>query len=122
MGIRRLSLSDVPRAGSYSHSVSVGNILFISGQLGVSSETKKDFRAQFNLAMSNIKKICQANGTGLENILKMVVYISNASYFDEMNKIFSEIFEDYPPVRTTIVCSFPNPDALVELEATVFVS
>ncbi len=122
MGIKRLNLSDVPRAGSYSHSVSVGNILFISGQLGVSKDTKNNFEAQFNMAMSNILKICDANNTEKANIVKMVVYLSDARYFDEMNKIFNETFKDYPPARTTIVCSFPNPDALVELEATVFVN
>ncbi len=121
MGIKRLNLSDLPRAGNYSHSVSVGNTLFISGQLGVTPETKGKFSEQFKLAADNIVKICEANGSGKHNIVKVVVYISDASYFREMNNLFDQSFGDFPPARTTIVCSFPNPDAMVELEATVFV-
>lgn len=121
MGIKRLNLSDMPRAGNYSHSVSVGNLLFLSGQLGINDKTRGDFSGQFRNAMNNIIKICEANGSGIQNIVKMVVYISNPSHFQEMNKLFNEYFEEYPPARTTIVCSFPNPDALVELEATAYV-
>ena len=49
--------------------------------------------------------------------LKVTVYITNAAYFDTVNKIYAEYFDVEPPARTFVnVGSWPWPFD-IEIEA-----
>ena len=118
MSIKRINLEKLPRAGNYSHGIISGDTVFLSGQLGISQETKGNFRKQFETALGNVEKILEASGSSLDNVIRVVVYLASSSNFQEMNELFDSYFNNRAPVRTTIICGFVNPDALVELEVT----
>ncbi len=122
MGIERINLENLPRAGNYSHAIVAGNTVYLSGQLGINPETKGNFRKQFETAMGNAEKILKSSGSSLDHVIRVVVYLSSASNFQEMNQLFDSYFKGRAPARTTIICGFVNPDALVELEVTAFKS
>lgn len=121
MDKKTVVVEDLGRAGPYVHATIVDRMVFVSGQLGLSKETLGNFSLQFEKAISNIKKILEQAGSSIEKVLRVVVYLSSSDYFKEMNELFEKYFGKNPVSRTTVVCSFPNKDALVELEVTSFI-
>ena len=117
-----INLDELGRAGPYSHAVRAGNLLFLSGMIGLNNTGKNSFEEQFRSAMGKILKILESSGSSTTDIVKMTVYMSDQATFKEMNSLFQEYFKVSPPARTTIVCGFVVPDALVELDAVAMLS
>jgi len=109
-------VKDLQKGGPYSHSVIFNDLIFVSGQTGQVTGKKNIFREQFENAINNISLILKENGTTLDNVLKVTVYLSDASFFKEMNDLFSKHFPKNPPARTTVVTKFVVPDVLVEID------
>ncbi|MHB1439728.1 MAG: RidA family protein [Cuniculiplasma sp.] len=118
MDKKSVVVDELGRAGPYSHSVIAGSMVYLSGQLGVKKEENNSFEDQFKRAVSNVEKILKESNSSMKNIIRVVVYIKKKEDFEKMNKMFQDYFSLASPVRTTVVCSFPNDDALVELEIT----
>ena len=117
-----INIDELGRAGPYSHAVRAGNLLFLSGMIGLNNTGKNSFEEQFRSAMNKISKILESAGSSTADIVKMTVYLSDQATFKEMNGLFQEYFRISPPARTTIVCGFVVPDALVELDAVAMLS
>lgn len=107
------------RGGPYAHAVVAGETIFISGQTGQDETNKNDFKAQFRASMKKISNIAATVGKTIKDIAKINVYISDKSYFKEMNEIFGEYFKESPPARTTLVAGFVADGILVEIDATL---
>ena len=116
-----INLDELGRAGPYSHAVREGNLLFLSGMIGLNNTGKNSFEEEFRSAMGKILKILESSGSSTTDIVKMTVYMSDQATFKEMNSLFQEYFKVSPPARTTIVCGFVVPDALVELDAVAMI-
>jgi 2-iminobutanoate/2-iminopropanoate deaminase len=109
-----------PKAGPYSLGIKAGNFLFISGQ--VPAPEAKDIRQQTLTAFEKIKKILEAGGVGVSNIVKVSVFLKNMSDFREMNEAYKDFFEQNGvterfPARSTVEATCPLPTALVEIDA-----
>ena len=117
-----INLDELSRAGPYSHAVRAGNLLFLSGMIGINDAGKNSFEDQFRSAMSKISKILESAGSSTADIVKLTVYISDQATFREMNSLFQEYFRVSPPARTTIVCGFVAPDVKVELDAVAMLN
>ncbi len=116
---KSIIVGELGRGGPYAHATVAGDTVYISGQTGFNETNKDDFRSQFINAMGNIEKIARSAGLSLKDIAKIGVYISDKSYFQEMNDIFGEYFNESPPARTTLVAGFVADNILVEIEATL---
>ena len=104
-----------------SLAVKVGKHVFVSGVPGYDVHGRLavgDFSAQMNQVMENIAAILRAAGTGLQRVAKMKVYLTRATDFDEMNRIYTTYFaHGRCPARTTIVVhALPKPEFLLEIE------
>lgn len=113
---RAVDVPGISKAGPYSHAVIYGNLVFISGMVGHDPEKDLSFSEQFKNVMEKISKTLQAVGSSLDKVLKVTVYLGDASYFDEMNKIYQQYFPKDQPARTTIVVGFINPKIKVEVD------
>lgn len=113
---KTIDVSGLSKGGPYSHAVQSGNLIFLSGQVGLNRENEEDFQSQFRVAMGNIGKIAEEAGRSLSDVVKISVYLSDARLFQEMNTIFSEYFKEDPPARTTLVAGFMNPKIMVEID------
>ena len=111
-----IEVEGLPKAGPYSLAVKYDNIVFLSGQTGDGNS----FAEQFRNAMEKISKILSKAGSGLENVLKVTVYLTNGSNFPEMNSLYGEYFKSNFPARTTVVVSFPNNKIMVEVDVIAF--
>lgn len=112
-----IEVDGLPKAGPYSLAVRYENIVFLSGQTGDGSV----FAEQFKNAMNKVSKILSEAGSGLENVLKVTVYLANSSNFSEMNSLYGEYFKSNFPARTTVIVSFPNNKIMVEIDVIAYI-
>jgi 2-iminobutanoate/2-iminopropanoate deaminase len=111
-----------PVAGSpYSPALRAGNLLFISGQLGLDPETKKpydDFEAQVEGVFVNLKALLEAAGGSLDNVVKTTVFLADMAQFATLNAIYTKHFSgDVKPARSTFQVAGLPLGAAVEIEA-----
>ncbi|MGC4046306.1 MAG: Rid family detoxifying hydrolase [Armatimonas sp.] len=99
-----------------------GELLFISGQLGLDPETKQpyeDFAAQVEGAIAGLKGLVEAAGGTLDNIVKTTVFLSgDMTRFPVLNEIYARHFNgEVRPARSTFAVAALPAGALVEIEA-----
>ncbi len=98
--------------------IRVGNMLYASGQLGM-SRTAPDttIQGQTRLALENTKNVFEAAGTTLANATKCTVFLTDVKDFGGMNSVYREFFPSAPPARSTVVvAALVLPGAKVEIE------
>ncbi len=81
-----------PVAGPYNPGIKAGNLLFISGQ--GSAQSDEDIKEQTLSTLNKIKKIVEAGGGKVSNIVSTTVFLKNNSEFSEMNGVYKKFFND----------------------------
>jgi len=110
-----------PIAGPYSPGIKAGELLFVSGQ-GAAPGTE-GIKDQTISVLENIKKIVEAAGAKVSNIVKTTVFLSDIKDFGKMNRAYKNWFEQNGvterfPARTTVeVANLPVPVMLIEIDA-----
>ncbi len=112
-------------AGPYSTAVLTANgFLFLSGQISLDPATGnlngRTVSEQAVIILNNIKNIVEECSFSLQDIIKVVIYITDISQFAELNKLYEQFFGSHKPVRTTVEVSRLPKGALVEIEAVCF--
>lgn len=112
--------TDLPTPiGPYSHSTSYGDLIFMSGQIGIdpkSNTLKQEIQEQTVQIFENLKIILQNNNSDLNHITKTTIFITDLKNFEVVNKIYSSYFQNHFPARSTIeVVSLPK-NAAIEIE------
>ena len=117
----RTEAAPAPFQGApYSQAIRVGDLVFVSGQLGVtpSGDLVGDtIEEQTEQAFRNIRAILEAAGSSLDRIVKTTVYLRNLGDFQAMNEVYRQHVGDVPPARATIEVSALPSGALVEIDA-----
>ena len=115
-----ISAAGAPAAiGPYSHAVKAGNLLFLSGQVGIDPATGKiegDITAQTRQAIANVKAVLAAAGCTLDNVVKTTVYLGEMHFFNAMNEVYAAEFGEPYPARSAIAVKELPKQALVEIE------
>lgn len=106
--------------GPYSQGILIDNLIFTSGQLPIDAKTSlmpESVKEQTINSLNNIKYILESAGSNMNNIIKTTVFMTDLSYFSEMNEVYAEFFEEGSlPARSCFqVCKLPK-DAKVEIE------
>lgn len=120
--MRKIVHSDkAPAAvGPYNQGIRAGNLLFISGQLGLDMATGEiaygDVEAQARQVLNNLETIAQAGGSSLANALKVSVYLTNMGDFDTMNAVYASFFPENPPARVCVEVSALPKGVEVEMD------
>ena len=101
-----------PALGPYSHAVRAGDYIFLAGQPGIDPESGKvageDFRPQANQAFKNLARVLMASGSGMEQVVKTTVFLTDASQFPILNELYAQYFAENPPVRSTPIVQLPR--------------
>lgn len=111
---------------TYSQGISVGNVLYTSGQIGFDPVKKKlvdgGVQAETRQCIENIQSIVSAAGGSLSDVIKMTVFVSSEGDFSEMNKVYAEYFAgDKPPAKTAVIVHSLALGALVEMDAIALI-
>jgi len=106
-----------------SAGIRVGDMLYASGQLGMSrSAPDTTIEGQTKVALENVKTVMEAGGTSMANVVKCTVFLTRQSDFQGMNRTYRDYFPKDPPARSTvIVAALVAPGALVEIECMAVV-
>ena len=92
--------------GAYSDGVLVDGWLYISGQgplnLATGEVVHGTIEEETTLTLSHIKKIIEAAGGTLNDIVKCTVHLKDINDFQKFNATYSSFFTDVKPARTTV--------------------
>ena len=100
-----------------------GNLLFISGQVGVDPKTGKLIGGkiinQVNQIMNNLNSILTSAEMGWNNVVKTTIYLTDMKDYDAVNKSYAHFFENCEnfPSRVCIQVAALPLGAKVEIEA-----
>lgn len=112
--------------GPYSQAVQVGNLIFLSGQIGISPATgnlvQGGIVAETRQVFANLQAVLKSANLTLDDIVKTTVYMTDLSKFTEMNNIYNEHFKGDYPARATIQVSALPKGACVEIEAIAVIN
>ncbi len=101
--------------------IAPGFMAFTSGQLPVvpgQEELPASFAEQAAAALENVLKIVESENGSKNNFVKLTIFMTDLSYFDEFNQIYAKFFEGFtPPARTCIEVSRLPRNAMLEIEA-----
>lgn len=109
--------------GPYSQAVRAGDMLFISGQLGIdpaSGKLAEGIENQVERALENVKAIIEEAGGDLGSIVKVTVLLKSMGDFKTMNAIYGRYFTEDQPARAAFEVAALPLGGLVEIEAVAF--
>ena len=117
--------SNLPKpVGPYSPGMGFERLIFVSGQGGVNPATgliAPDTEAQTEQVLKNVTAILEAAGSGLQHVLRCGVFLLDMGEFKLMNGVYSRMFGDHRPARTTVqVAGLPGAGLLVEIDAIAY--
>lgn len=117
-----VATSSAPQAiGPYSQGVRVGNLVFISGQVGIDPETGTletgGIESQTRRVLKNLETIVRSAGLQLEDVVKVNIYMRDLGGFAAMNAVYQEFFQSPFPARCCVQVSGLPGQADVEIEA-----
>ena len=106
--------------GPYSHAVQAGDLVFLSGQTPIDSNTGKlvegDITAQTEQCFINLFNVLDAAGLTSDDVIKVKVFLTDMRNFHEMNGVYEKQFSIPYPARTTIGVKELPLEAQVEIE------
>ncbi|MBV9311682.1 MAG: RidA family protein [Solirubrobacterales bacterium] len=112
-----------PPAGPYAHAVAAGGLLFCSGQIGIDPKTGEligpSAADQTGRCLENLAAVCHAAGTSLANAVRLTVYLTDISAFNEVNDVYASFFENDPPARVAVGVEALPLGARVEVDAVI---
>jgi enamine deaminase RidA (YjgF/YER057c/UK114 family) len=110
-----------------SQAVVAGDIVFLRGQVGQDLETAEsigigDPAAQAAQAMDNVETLLREAGARLEDICKLVIYLTDSRYREAVYRVVGERLRGVFPVSTGLVVSaLARPEWLVEIDVTAVI-
>lgn len=123
----RPDLEYFKRPGSpapFSAAVRVGDVLYLSGQIGASPEdgsVPPDIESQTRLVMANMQQSLKLAGAGLDDVFKCTVMLADMSQWARFNAVYVTYFKpDRLPARSAFGASGLAFDAGVELECMAY--
>lgn len=117
-----VTCSQAPAAiGPYSVAIATHNLVFVSGQLGIDPASgaivEGGIRAQTHAALTNLKNVLASAGSGLEQVVKTTVFLTDMAQFAEMNAVYAEFFTADFPARSAVQVAALPKGGIVEVEA-----
>jgi 2-iminobutanoate/2-iminopropanoate deaminase len=98
-----------------------GNLVFVAGQTGrhpTTGEIGRDIREQTHNVLERIKRILEAAGTSLDNVLTVTTHLTKREDLAAYNAEYAKYFPTDKPARTTVEVMLNSPELLVEITAT----
>lgn len=127
MYIRQISLTPDPyEPFLLSQAHRVGDLVFVSGQAGIDRDGRivgvGEFKTQSVQARENLGRVLRAAGSSLANVVKVTIFLTDMTHFDEVVELRRRWFTPPYPADTIVqVTSLYSPAAMFEIEAVAVV-
>lgn len=109
----------------FSKATQVGELLFLSGELGIDPKTGKlvsgGIVAETKQLMSNIKGTLQMFGSDINHVAKCTVFLADIKDWPLFNSVYVTFFDKNFPARSALAASGLALGASVEVECIAVV-
>jgi len=120
--IQRLDSGRVlPASAPFCEGTAVGNLVFLSGQLGNVPGTlalvEGGIVAEARQALANVRSVLEAQGLGVGNLVRCTIMLADIGEWAAFNVAWREFFGEHPlPARSAFGCAGLALGARVEIE------
>ncbi len=99
--------------GTYSQAIESGGMVFLSGQIPLRPDNmdivEGDFEARATQVFKNLAAVAEAAGGGLDDIVKLTIYLTDLENFATVNKVMERFFSAPYPARAAVgVAALPK--------------
>ncbi len=105
--------------GPYSQAVSMGDLVFTSGQIPLDPATMEivgdEIVAQAQQVMKNLGAILEASGTSFDKVIKTTCFLADMADFAAFNEVYAKYFVSKPARSCVAVKTLPK-NVLCEVE------
>jgi len=114
MSKQTIHSNDAPAAiGTYSQATRSGNFVFLSGQIPLDTATMEivdgDFEVRARCVFDNLKAVAEAAGGGLNDVVKLTIYLTDLGNFATVNSVMEDYFDQPYPARAAVgIASLPK--------------
>lgn len=108
--------------GPYSPAVDTGNLIFFSGQIGITSDgsLKNDsFESEVLQIFKNIDELLYSSSCTKKNIAKVTIFLKDINKYKEFNVLYEKYLEGNLPARSCIEVSNLPLNMNVEVECII---
>ncbi len=113
-------------AGHYSQAILHQGTVYVSGQLPIDPETGErklgSIQEQTEQVLRNLEAILQAAGSSLDRVLKVTIYVSDLSAWDQVNQVYTRFFGNHRPARAIVPTRELHYGFQIEVEAVAAAS
>ena len=111
----------------YSRAVKVGNVVEVTGTVASGDDGKvvgkDDAYSQTKYIYEKISAVLLRAGATLKDVVRVRMFVTDISRWQEYGKAHSEFFRDIKPCNTMVeVSALIEPDYLIEIEATAIIT
>ena len=110
----------------FSAAVRVGNLLYLSGQMGTNDTDNKlvegGIEAETHRTLHNMRAVLERHGSSLDQVIKCTVMMADMSEWSAMNQIYVKHFPKHLPARSAFGCSSLALGGRVEIECIATVN
>jgi reactive intermediate/imine deaminase len=110
----------LPTTLPFSEAVRVGNVLYLSGQIGIVPGSMKlapgGLKEETRQTMENIKTSLEAHGYSLSDLIKCTVMLADISEWAAFNEVYKTFFQKRFPARSALGTNGLALGARVEVE------
>ncbi len=110
----------------YSRAVKVGNLVEITGTVASDEEGvvvgEDDAYLQTKYIYQKIEAVLLRAGAEMKDVIRVRMFVTDISRWQEYGKAHSEVFKDIKPCNTMVeVSALIEPQYLIEIEATAII-
>ena len=103
-----------------------GRVLQISGQVGIDEDWNvvgvDDMPAQCRQTLLNIQRILESVGGRMDDIVSVIVYVTDMAPLMDVHKVREEFFSKPYPASTLVqVAALVKPEFLIEISAVAVI-
>ena len=111
--------------GPYNQAVKINNMLFVSGQVAINPKNNKLIQSSISdetdQVMKNLSAILEEADMDFRNVVKTTIFLSNMSYFNEVNNIYGSYLKNgQEPARETVAVKTLPKEVNVEISMIAF--
>lgn len=109
--------------GPYTPIVRGGDLLYTSGQIGISGTAivEGGLDAELRQVFVNLRSVLSSANASLADVVKTTVFLVDMADYAAMNEIYMEEFGEHRPARSAVAVAALPLGARIEIEAVATV-